>query len=459
MSNHEENAQRVGRATALIVDDDPSGRAAIAEWVEAEGFAAVVAGTVRDAKDVIAKRVIDLVVLDLQLPDGSGIDLVQELQDRADVDVVMITGHGSIDTAIEAARGGVIDYLTKPVDVARLKRALAAARKTWKLRNEITDLRAQLRGLGRFGEMIGSSPSMQRVYDLISRVAPTTSTVLITGETGVGKELVAAMLHRSGPRAQAPFLPLNCGAIAPTLMESELFGHEKGSFTGADRQHRGIFERANGGTLFLDEVTEMPPELQVKLLRVLESGSVTRVGGDQSIEVDVRLVAATNREPAQAIKDGKLRADLHYRLSVFPIHVPPLRDRGEDVRLLAEHFLAELNLRAAPAPPKRFSDTALERLSAHTWPGNVRELKNVVERAYIMATDVLSVRSVPLDGMGVPNGASGALSIEVGTSLADAQRRLILATLSHVTGDKKRTAEILGISLKTLYTRLNQYGT
>jgi DNA-binding NtrC family response regulator len=318
-------------------------------------------------------------------------------------------------------------------------------------------LRAELRRIGHFGPMVGTSSVMQQVYDLIARVAPTSSSVLITGETGTGKELVAETLHRLSRRAKKPFLPVNCAAVAPTLIESELFGHERGSFTGAERQHKGIFERADGGTLLLDEITEMPVELQVRLLRVLETKTFSRIGGAESIAVDVRLVAATNRDPGTAVQEGKLRQDLLYRLNVFPIEVPPLRDRKEDIELLAGHFVKKLNKEANAA--KRLTPAAIERLRLHGWPGNVRELRNVVERAFIIAAATIDADSIPLDGAPAPAPAasSAALRLDVGTSIADAERQLILATLDRFAGDKKRTAAVLGISLKTLYTRLASY--
>jgi DNA-binding NtrC family response regulator len=295
---------------------------------------------------------------------------------------------------------------------------------------------------------------MQRVYDLIAKVAPTEATVMLLGETGTGKELVAETIHGLSRRHKEVFLPVNCGAVSPNLTESELFGHERGSFTGADRMHKGYFERANRGTLFLDEITEMPPELQVKLLRVLETNKVTRVGGNDALTVDVRVVAASNRKPEDAVAKGKLREDLLCRLNVFPIHLPPLRERREDVDLLAEHFLALLNKEHDTG--KDFTRPALNRLRSHSWPGNVRELKNLVHRAFILADEHIGLDSLPL---GVQESAGSSLNVKVGTSLGETERRLILATLEECEGDKKKAAEVLGISLKTLYNRLNEYKT
>ncbi len=315
----------------------------------------------------------------------------------------------------------------------------------------------------RFGALIGASPSMQSVYELIGRVAGTNAGVLISGETGTGKELVAQTIHSLSRRSQQAFLPLNCGAVSAALIESELFGHERGSFTGADRLHRGYFERADRGTLFLDEICEMPGDLQVRLLRVLETSSVARVGGTEPFKFDVRIIAATNRPPEQAVAAGRLRQDLLYRLNVFPIELPPLRERGRDVLLLAEEFLGALNL--AEGTGKTFKATSIEWLLRHTWPGNVRELRNVIHRAFILAGEDVEVDCVvpPLGSAG-DHGAfatgesrASSLVIRMGTSLAQAERRLILAALAYHGGDKQQAALTLGISVKTLYNRLREY--
>jgi two-component system, NtrC family, response regulator AtoC len=447
---------------ALIVDDDPHFLRGLADLVRREGFETDTAGSLAEASKKLDASMPDLVITDLVLPDGQGIELVKRLQLVSRVEVVMITGMATMDSAREALQAGARDYLTKEeIELPRLQAVLANVRTRQELKEEIGSLQKELRKLGRFGPLIGGSPAMQKVYDLISRVAPTDATVLVTGESGTGKELVAQTLHEQSRRKKHPFLPLNCGAVPPNLIESELFGHERGSFTGATQLHRGYFERVSGGTLFLDEITEMPMELQVKLLRVLETGTVMRVGGDEPFQVDVRVVAATNRNPEGAVADGKLREDLLYRLNVFPIRLPPLRDRGEDVERLAEHFLAILN-DGDTEHPKRLSAAACERLRAYPWPGNVRELKNVLQRAFIMSEREVELDLLPGgDGDGGPAGptAPAAHALPVGSSLAEVERRLILATLEHYSGDKKRAAEVLGISLKTLYNRLNLYYT
>ena len=436
---------------ALIVDDDLSFQLAFAEVVQREGFTIATAPSLKEAREELARNPPHVLFLDLNLPDGSGIDLLEDLEGHPET--VLITGQASVQTAVEALRRGVSDYLTKPVDFARVKMVLGNVARTRELKEEIGSLRGELRKLGRFGPLIGASPLMQKVYDLVGRVARTDATVLITGETGTGKEMVAQTIHLLSRRSRAAFVPLNCGGVSPTLIESELFGHERGSFTGADRVHKGFFERADGGTLFLDEVTETPVELQVKLLRVLETAAVTRVGGAEAINVDVRVVAATNRQPEEAVAAGKLREDLLYRLNVFPIHLPTLWERREDIDLLAEHFLGLLNKQEGTS--KELTRAALERLRTHRWPGNVRELRNVVQRAFILAEQDVGLDALPL---GVHEPAEGSsLQMKVGTSVAEMERRLILATLEHFDGNKKKAAEILKIGLKTLYNRINQY--
>lgn len=489
---------------ALIVEDDANSAEMLAEIVAAEGFSTATAGTLLDARRQLAFRTPDIVLLDLTLPDGNGIELFDAV-DRRDSEVVLITGQASVETSVQALRLGATDYLIKPVNVARLRAVLARAGAASDTRGQLSAQEDLVEAEGRFGRLWGRSAPMREVHRRIARVAPTAVTALITGESGTGKELVANTIHDLSRRAKGPFLAVNCGAISPQLIESELFGHEKGSFTGAVRQHRGFFERADGGTLFLDEVTEMPLELQVKLLRVLETGSFTPVGADQPVSTDVRIVAATNRAPLEAVAEGRLREDLYYRLAVFPIHLPPLRDRREDIPLIAAHFLQALNAREGSA--KRFTERALQRLQAASWPGNVRELRNAVHRGFILADDsAIDAEDLPLDPLqpepmrtspaaavaaqaSPPVAASptaptaaptteaatatapptappirsdeeppaGNLVLPVGTSIAEAERRLILATLAHCGGHRERAAKMLGISAKTLYNRMKKY--
>jgi two-component system, NtrC family, response regulator AtoC len=444
---------------ALIVEDDADSARMMAALVGAEGFSAATARSLRDARRQMAMQPPDLVLLDLRLPDGNGMSLLDE-QDLIDnSEVVLMTGHASLETSIQALRYGAADYLIKPVSAKQLQSILSRVTKPSVLRAEVDSLNEDLQRTGRFGHLVGNSEPMKRVYEQIARVAGTSVTVFITGESGTGKELVARTVHDLSRRRSRPFLAVNCGAISPNLIESEIFGHEKGSFTGAERQHQGFFERAHGGTLFLDEITEMPLALQVKLLRVLETGTFMRVGSTTPQETDVRVIAATNRDAAQAVASGALREDLFYRLNVFPVDLPPLRDRREDIPLLVTHFLQEIGQREGAV--KQASTAALERLTQYRWPGNVRELRNVLQRAYVMAAGAeIGDQWLPRDVLADPvrNAGAGTLEVSVGTPLAAVERQLILATLEHYGHQKERTAAALGVSLKTLYNRLKEYG-
>jgi two-component system response regulator AtoC len=457
---------------ALIVDDDADSASMLSALVHASGFTVATARNLHEARRQLALQTPDLVLLDLQLPDGNGMSLFEEPSQLAQSQVVLITGHASIETSIQALRLGAADYLIKPVNQKQLKGILSRVVRPSVLKAELEGVEAEWEKSGRFGHLWGRTAPMRLIYRQIARVAGTAVSVLITGESGSGKEVVARTVHDLSRRRKQPFLAVNCGAISPHLIESEVFGHEKGSFTGADRQHQGFFERANGGTLFLDEITEMPASLQVKLLRVLETGLFMRVGSTEQLEADVRIIAATNRVPEQAVAQGMLREDLLYRLNVFPITLPPLRGRLEDVPLLAEHFLTAISQREGQ--PKRFTPAALAGLQAYRWPGNVRELRNVVQRVYVMTegsqiTDEWLPRNQPASE--APNSVAGgldelppagapaaaAVTLPIGTSLAEAERALILATLAHHNQQRERTAAVLGISLKTLYNRLKDY--
>jgi DNA-binding NtrC family response regulator len=410
----------------------------------------------------------DLLLLDLHLPDGSGLDLFEDTGLLSDTEVVLMTGQASLETSIRALRLGAADYLVKPVNPQHLKGLLSRLIRPSQLRAELAEITEQWRETGRFGSLIGASDAMQSVYRQIARVAETAVSVFIHGESGTGKELVAKAVHELSRRREQPFLAVNCGAISPHLIESEIFGHERGSFTGAERQHQGFFERAHGGTLFLDEVTEMPLNLQVKLLRVLENGTFMRVGSTQLQQTDVRIIAATNRDAAEAVMRGGLREDLLYRLNVFPISLPALRERAGDIPLLARSFLDELARQEQTT--KRFTPEAMERLKAYPWPGNVRELRNAVQRAWVMApgaeidgewlpklAGTEAPRPPQRPGAEPPADGHPALSIRVGTPLAEVERQLILATFDYCGQHKERTAALLGISMKTLYNRLKEY--
>ncbi len=441
----------------LIVDDDLQTRQALAEVISSDELTIATAADLREARIQIIRQMPDAVFIDLKLPDGNGVDLFEDLALQPSVEVVVITGHATIESAVNALKMGATDYLIKPVNLQRVKEILSHLPRNSELRSKIGSLQSESQDSGRFGLMIGKSPVMQQVYEQISRVAPTGATVLLIGESGTGKEVAAQTVHELSRRRKQPFLAVNCGAISPNLTESEMFGHEKGSFTGADRQHKGYFERANGGTLFLDEITEMPLELQVKMLRVLETGTFMRIGANKEIETDIRLIAATNRDPRQAVSEGKLRLDLYHRLNVFPIQLPPLRERGEDIYLLAQYLLEELNQRHGTH--KTFPAQVKSTLLSYAWPGNVRELKNYVQRAYIMASEKSEMTAaVPLQVSLSKSPTAAVARIPVGTSLADADRQLILATLEQCGGIKTQAAEVLGISPKTLNSRLIEYG-
>lgn len=478
---------------ALIVDDDIDSVATLQELIASEKFTVSVAHTLRDARRHIALQQPDVVLLDLQLPDGNGMELFADPQLVANSEVVLITGHASLDTSIQALRLGAADYLVKPINIRQLQGVLSRIMKPAALQAEVADLNANLANSGHFGLLWGRTPPMQRIYEQISRVAGTSVSVFINGESGTGKELVAQTVHDLSRRRKKPFLAVNCGAISPNLIESEIFGHEKGAFTGADKQHEGFFERASGGTLFLDELTEMPLELQVKLLRVLETGRFMRVGSTTTLDADVRVIAASNRPLLQAVQAGKLREDLLYRLNVFPIEMPPLRDRLDDVPLLAEHFLKAIA--AKEGKNKRFTPRALAQLQTYHWPGNVRELRNAVQRAYVMAVadvvdeqwlpradpahEVVSTMSASTGTFAAASPALGSQSaapmaapvpapaaaeqtgpsvvMPLGSSMAQVEKAFILATLQHYKHHKEQTAAVLGISLKTLYNRLKEY--
>ena len=462
----------------LIVEDDKDAAQMLAALVAREGHSVSSAGSLASARQLLAMHQPDLLLLDVHLPDGSGFELFENAELLSDTEVVLITGQASMETSIKALRLGAADYLVKPVNPAHIKGLLSRLIRPSQLRAELAEIMQLWRQTGNFGQLIGETSGMQAVFQQIARVAGTAVTVFLHGESGTGKELVARAVHDLSRRRDQPFLAINCGALSPHLIESEIFGHERGSFTGAERQHQGFFERAHGGTLFLDEVTEMPLELQVKLLRVLESGTFMRVGSTDLQQTDVRIIAATNRDVASGVTRGIMREDLLYRLNVFPISLPPLRERRSDIPLLAKKFLQVLE-RQEKSPKHHFTSKALDRLMAYDWPGNVRELHNVVQRAWVMAGDSAITEEwlpganpespPPLESPGFTTSArqlpgsfdngqrAQQVVIEVGSSLADIEREVILATFEHCGRHKERTAAVLGISMKTLYNRLKEY--
>jgi two-component system, NtrC family, response regulator AtoC len=368
----------------LIVEDDLSTRKGLEESVKDLGGETRSVGSVKEASKAVEEFDPRLLIVDIHLPDGDGIEVLRAARETdPEREGIVITGQGSIDNAIEALRAGAVDYLLKPLRPAQLEVVFNRLADRHRLEFEVETLRAELQETGRLGDLVGRSPIMTQIFDVIRRVAKSNAPVLITGASGSGKEVAARTIHRLSRRAAKPFVAFNCGAISPTLIESELFGHERGSFTGADKRRVGYFEEAAGGTLFLDEITEMGSELQVKLLRVLEDRTLRRVGGSQELKVDVRLVSATNRDPHDAIKHKKLREDLFYRLNVFPLALPTLIERREDIPLLAEHFRKQIEEQER-AGVMGWDPNALEVLQSYEWPGNVRELRNIVHRAYVM---------------------------------------------------------------------------
>ncbi len=498
----------------IIIDDDMLTRVSTADLINSWGYEVETAASFNEGLKLLSDAVPDVAIIDLRLPDGDGMDLLSHVREQhPEVDAIILTGHASIDSAIEAIKKGAENYLEKPSDPNRLFVTLKKIAEKKEMRSEISALRRQLQKMGAFGPLIGKSKPMQKLYDLIERVATSNVPVFITGESGSGKDLVAQTIHSLSKRRSGRFVAINCGAIPPTLIENELFGHEKGAFTGADQRREGYFEMADDGTIFLDEITEMPPDLQVKLLRVLEQNRFRRIGGRQEIEIDVRVISATNRDPFKAIEEHKLREDLYYRLNVFPIHVAPLRDRLDDIPLLASYFLEMLNEKEEKNITG-FDPAVLDVLQQYAWPGNVRELRNVVNRAYILAwsqtitqsslPDELQARAaaptkpkvlqVPLGlslqeiearaiqatlesvggdqmkaeqilGSQLPSAAAPStqtatptsLDVRVGMSMEELEKLLIIRTLEFHQGNKPKTAEILGISLKTLYNKLERY--
>jgi len=460
MSEHATELPR--RHRILVVDDEEPSRTGLTRLLESWGHEALPAGDALGAVEEALRHQPDLVLTDLRMPGRGGIQLINDLREAGiESTVVVVTGHATIETAVEATRGGAYDYLTKPVDVDQLRSVVDRGLERSSLMREMRLLRRELGREGRLGPLVGNSPAILRLYQLLEQVGPTNASVLITGESGTGKELVARTLHLMGARSRAPFVALNCSAIPETLLESELFGHERGAFTGATTARAGCFELASGGTIFLDEVGEMPPNLQKKFLRVLEERRVRRLGGRVEIQVDVRIVSATNADIQYLLREGSFREDLYYRLNVFTLDLPPLRERPEDVTVLAHHFLKQIAAENGKAIHE-FTGEALRRLTTHDWPGNVRELRNAIERAVVVC------RGSEIDAYHLPesirvkplvNGGDEGILVPPGSTLEDAERLIILDTLERAGGNKTQAAKHLGITAKTLHIKLRKYET
>jgi DNA-binding NtrC family response regulator len=447
-------------ARILVADDDEASRRGLKALLSGWDYEVEEAADGREALEKAKALLPALVIADLVMPGQDGLELLRAMQAELPfAAVIILTGHGTIETAVSAMKEGAYDYLTKPVDAARLRILVAKALEKGEALREMALLRRRVKQVWGLGKFVGRSPAMQEVYRLVELAAPTAASVLLTGESGTGKELLARSLHDGSPRRPGPFVAVNCAAIPENLLESELFGHEKGAFTGALERRVGCFELAHGGTLFLDEVAEMAAATQAKFLRILEEGSFRRLGGKTEITVDIRVVAATNKEPEQALKDGALREDLYYRLNVFSIALPPLRDRAGDLPLLVDAFLEEFNAKY-DRHIRSVDEAARAVLDGHRWPGNVRELRNTIERAVVACDgDLITSRHLPPGLGGEPRlERADAVVLALGTTVGAAERELILRTLASANDNKTRAAEILGISLKTLHNKLRRYG-
>lgn len=441
----------------LIADDEESIRDGLSAMLEEEGYRTTVAEDGKRTLGFLEKKPFQLLLVDLLMPGLTGMELLQEVKKRnLPIEVIIITGNGTISTAVEAMRAGAYDYLTKPIDPNRLRSIVPKALERQELVAQNRQLQQTLTNLSRFEEMVGQDETMKKVYSMISAVADTTANVLITGESGTGKELVARAIHNKSGRAKGPFIAVNCSALPHDILENELFGHEKGAFTGAMKEKIGCFELANNGTLFLDEIGEMVPDMQSKLLRVLEDRRFRRLGGTREISVDVRVISATNRDIQEALKEGQMRQDLFFRLSVMDIELPPLRERIGDLPLIANEFLHQFNEKNNKQV-KGFSQECLALMRDYKWPGNIRELKNLVERAVILCQhDTIELQHLPRH-MFLPTQQTQGESIELGKPLHEIERDIIFKTLEMTNNNKTKAAQILGISLKTMHNKLNKY--
>jgi two-component system response regulator HydG len=444
----------------LVADDDPVITGVCRDIAESIGLKVLEVGTAEAALERVEQERVDLALVDLRMPESGGMVLLERLkQEHPDIEVILMTGYGSVETAVEAIKRGAYDYLAKPFHVDDLRAKLLHTCRQLELAQENRILREQARGQPGFGGLIGTSAKLQRIYKLIWKVSQSRHPVLILGESGTGKELVARSIHFLGPHRDKPFVPVDCAGLVPTLIESELFGYVKGAFTGAVRSKSGLLEVANGGTLFLDEIAELPPDLQAKLLRALQEKEIKPVGGTARVPIDVRVVAATNRDLARAMQEGRFRPDLYYRLNVVTIKIPPLRERKSDIPLLVNHFLERFS--DSERPLKGLSEEALARLMSYDWPGNVRELENVIERAIALGGGPLLHTADLPSNLQAP-GASvdprpGPLGSEGIVPLRELEKRAILNAIKELGGDKLLAARLLGIGKTTLYRKLKEY--
>lgn len=440
----------------LILDPDDNHARQLAQVAEACGFTPRVAASLEEYTGASKLDQFDLIFVDLDCPENHAVFSLADGSLPESIELFVMTAIDEPGVADAAIRRGASYYFCKPLDAVNIQPLLEDMAAEFAADRVKPDSSGEC-GIDQFGMLRGSSRGMRKLYRQIRKVAPSDASVMVVGESGTGKELVAQTLHMLSPRRDGPFVAFNCAAVPENLAESELFGHEKGSFSGAARRHQGYFERASGGTLLLDEISEMHVDLQAKLLRVLETRKLRRLGAESEVDADVRIISACNRSPEDAVRDGLLREDVYYRLAQFPLKVPPLRRRGTDIGGLAQHFLRELNEQHATS--LAFSAAALDSLQKHSWPGNVRELKHLVERAYILSEEVIDqeLQSAIDDQTGTLESSDNLVAVPIGTSIAQMEQRLILATLEHTGDDKQAAADILGVSLKTLYNRLKEY--
>ncbi len=448
----------------LIVEDEENERTGLAEVLSGWGYRTETANDGAEGLEKVASWSPSIIITDLKMPRMGGLELLDRLAtDSNAMAVIVVTAQGTIDSAVQAMRMGAYDYITKPIDTNRLRSILQNASSLLGTRAELEVTRRKLRDAGSLGSLVGASKKMQEIFRLIEMVAPSTASVLITGASGTGKELVARTVHELSPRRGKPFVPINCAAIPETLIESEIFGHEKGAFTGALERRTGCFELAEGGTLLLDEIGEMPVATQAKLLRVLEDRKLRRLGSKVETTVDVRVLAATNKVPEEAVARGELRTDLYYRLNVFNIHMPLLREHKEDIPELVQHLLAEMSAKHG-RKVATVSEAVLNLFQNYSWPGNARELRNTLERAIIVCDTAVVETKHLTPGFGQTTIRASAedsdsVHLGVGTTVEEGEKQLILKTLEATNNNKTRAAEILGISLKTLHNKLKEYGS
>jgi DNA-binding NtrC family response regulator len=441
----------------LVVDDEKNIRAGLGKAIELDGHNVLLAEDGQEALDLLEEEEVDLIIADLKMPRVSGEELLRRVvESYPTLPVIILTGHGTIETAVQAMRDGAYDFLTKPVNLDRLSLLVKRALSTRELALQHRALQEELDQKRQFANIIGTSVEMNRIFDVVRQVAPTRASVLITGESGVGKELIADAIHQLSNRREKPFVKVHCAALSESLLESELFGHEKGAFTGAVARKRGRFELAHLGSIFLDEIGEINQSVQIKILRVLQEKTFERVGGEQTLEVDVRIISATNKDLKTEIERGTFREDLYYRLNVVNIHIPPLRDRKEDIPLLVSAFIKEFATEN-DKPVEGIDPKARALLYNYSWPGNVRELRNSIESAVVMAKGSI-ITPDDLPPSVAADSESNYVRIQLGASMAEAERELIRANLAANNGNKSRTAEVLGIGRKTLHRKLAEYG-